>query len=273
MAGGTGAVGFRAGLIGALAAAAAVMAAPSSGKGAPDPVTIVVPAREAAVRMAFDMAAMRPSYLVSYQARPGTEAPWLHVWDAAARRWIETTLEAYGAGANFGRMPRTVFLLGTEIEFPAQLEDLAGWADRSVRLTTLDPMPCLNAFHEAFAFTPAEWRWLARRYNLDLKDLNEQRRRYGRYGPPGQPPPEANLPPRGLATPPPSDRTAVAPFVRQAEEPQPPVQPEVEPPAQPQPPEPAPEPPAPKVESAPQPPPEPVSAPAAALIPVGPPVK
>lgn len=269
MAMGSGAVGLRVALIGALTTAAA--AAALAPKGGGEPVAIVVPAREAAVRMAFDMAALRPSYLVSYQVRPGAEPPWLHVWDAAARRWIETNLEAYGAGANFGGMPRTAFFLGTETEFPPQLDEYAGWAVRKVRLTTLNPMPCLNAFHEAFRFTPAEWRWLARRYNLDLKDRNEQRRRYGRYGPPGQPPPEAGMPPG--AAPAPGERGTVIPAVPPMPEPPALAQPPVEPPAQPPAPEPMAQPPAPPAPKAqPAPPPEPAPAPAAPA-PIEPPVK
>jgi hypothetical protein len=43
----------------------------------------------------------------------------------------------------------------------------------------------VNGLDDIFKFSAGEWRYLAREYKLTLKDLNAERRRYGRYGRPG----------------------------------------------------------------------------------------
>jgi hypothetical protein len=221
---GSGAKGLRLGVFGVLAAAAA-WAGPR-GEAVQGPVVFVVPAREAVVRLAMDMTSLRSSYVISYQAIQGSDTPLIHTWDGASRSWIETNIEDYGAGARFSRVPSTAFFMGTETEFPAKLEDYAGWAAHKVRLANLNVVPCLNAFHEVLNFAPSEWRWLARRYDLDLKDNNVERRRYGRYGPPGQPAAGA-LPPG--SEPMPNEQGSVIMAVPPAEEPPPLAQPPVEP--------------------------------------------
>jgi hypothetical protein len=56
------------------------------------------------------------------------------------------------------------------------------------RIASLTPVDLLNELNRDLAFTPMEWRWLAKRYGLTLTDLNAERRRYGKYGPPGSKP-------------------------------------------------------------------------------------
>jgi hypothetical protein len=113
---------------------------------------------------------------------------------------METSVEDFGLGARFAAMPRTAFLLGTEVEFPAAIEAAAAWADTKVRLPNMDVVTCLNAYDQKLHFTPSEWRWFRSRYDLELKDSNANRRRYGRYGPPGQPSPDVPAPPAADVT-------------------------------------------------------------------------
>ena len=66
------------------------------------------------------------------------------------------------------------------------------------RLPKLNPVDLANGMNEVMEFSGHEWRWLADRYKLTLNDRNWERRRYGRYGKPGEtrktPPPAEKTP-------------------------------------------------------------------------------
>ncbi len=158
----------------------------SQGFGAPpeDPVVVVVPARKQIMSLAFDVAALRPTFLISYQNLGKNVAPFMHIWDANERIWRETNPDFYHRGLHFSAAPNTVYLLGAGDEVPSTLSTQPSWAKNQVRLSELDAVSIVNAFSDSLNFSAKEWQWLARRHKLELKDLNEQRRRYGRYGPP-----------------------------------------------------------------------------------------
>ena len=151
------------------------------------PYLLVIPARKQAVELAFDMARMRSVYLISYQQRQDA-SPFMHIWDASRRQWLETDAERYSAAVHFTVKPSTVFLLGTPKEFPPVLNDASTWADVVIRMDDLSPANVLNELDRHLDFSPREWRTLARRHKLTLKDHNYMRRRYGKYGPPGSEP-------------------------------------------------------------------------------------
>jgi hypothetical protein len=149
------------------------------------PSLLVVPARQQAVELAFDMARMRSVFLVSYQQDEEDAAPFMHIWDSTRRQWLETDIERYREAVHFSVTPATVFLLGTPKEFPAVLQEASGWAETVVRMENLSPADLINQLDSHMNFSSREWRQLARNYKLKLKDSNSERRRYGRYGPPG----------------------------------------------------------------------------------------
>lgn len=155
---------------------------------------IVIPARPAVAALAFDMARLRDVPLVCYQISPKTKAAVVYVWNANEKEWIKTDLKEYGTGAIFDPMPTRAILIGTDEAVMAQFEKAAGWG-KVARIPTLSIMDVVNGLNEKFSFTPSEWVWLADRHGLKLKDLNTERRRWGRYGPPGQEKPRPSAAP------------------------------------------------------------------------------
>jgi len=153
------------------------------------PAVLVVPARPAIVKLAFDVAGLRKSTaLVCYQVAPGSASPVVSVWDARGQDWVKTSLNDYASAGIFDPVPQQVILVGTDPDILAVIEKSSSWGKRVIRVPNLGIMNVINALNEALNFSPAEWRYLARVYDLKLQDLNAERRRYGKYGKPGSKP-------------------------------------------------------------------------------------
>ena len=148
---------------------------------------IVVPGRPATVALALDVARMRNDVsVVLYQQVPKSTALVLHTWNVRKADWDKLPLDDYSAGRILGAAaPKQIVLIGTEPDLMAVMERSSAWG-QVTRLQTLVVVNVVNTLNDALAFTPSEWRYLAKRYDLELKDLNADRRRYGRYGPPGE---------------------------------------------------------------------------------------
>jgi hypothetical protein len=178
-------------------------------QGASDaPATLlVVPSRYTIVQLAFDIAKVRPVTLVAYEVEPRQKTVVLHRWDVPAVDWVRVSLEDYASGMAYRPIPARAVLVGSDKNLPEALASLPSGMDVQ-RIPTLKFAPMVNAMNETFAFTPSEWRWLARRHNLELKDTNAQRRRWGKYGPP-----DGSLPPTdaSMITLPPTEDVAPAP--------------------------------------------------------------
>lgn len=149
-----------------------------------DPPVLVIPARYAFVKAAMDIEAVRPIPIVCYGV--GTNAMALNRWNAAAKAWDPMTMDDLKTGAGLGKPPLAA-IMGTDVAAVASLADVTkDWAAKSAQIPSCDLVMLVNTMNEALHFTSAEWRWLADRFNLKMKDENDQRRRYGRYGPPDQ---------------------------------------------------------------------------------------
>lgn len=146
---------------------------------------IVIPARPAVVGLAFDMVEIRNVSLVSYQIVPGTAKIVLDSWSVPEQKWIRISLDEYRAGNAFHPVPKHAVIIGADQDAVAVLEKSSSWAEVK-RIPTLDVMNMVNSLNEILKFTPSEWKWLAKKHDLKLQDLNDERRRYGRYGKPGE---------------------------------------------------------------------------------------
>jgi hypothetical protein len=149
------------------------------------PDALVVPSRYTIVKLAFDMDRIRDVRLLSYHAKDTTEQTRLYTWNAGLEEWEPVSLAEYREAKIFRKEPGTVLLVGTEKQMPAELLEASSWAEALVRLESLDIVELVNGLDKVFDFSPREWRWLAERYGLKLKDRNEKLRRWGKYGPPG----------------------------------------------------------------------------------------
>jgi hypothetical protein len=147
---------------------------------------IVVPGRPATVALALDVARMRGDVsVVLYQQIPKSTALALHTWNLKKADWDKLSLDDYSAGRIQDASPKRIILIGTEPELMSVMERSSTWG-QVTRLQTLVVVNVVNTLNDALNFSESEWRYLAKRYDLELKDLNAERRRYGRYGPPGE---------------------------------------------------------------------------------------
>jgi hypothetical protein len=164
-----------------------------SGLAAGVSTVMVVPARYTIVQLAFDVASMRDVTLLSYQTAEKPRRVAVHAWNEPAGRWTEANLESLRAML-MGPPPVRTLLVGRDGEAPPEIERFCSAGRDVVRIGDAGIVPMLNAFHNVLRFSTQEWQWLSRRYGFELKDLNESRRRYGRYGQPGTQAPARDRP-------------------------------------------------------------------------------
>lgn len=147
---------------------------------------VVVPNRYRMVKLAFDLHALRGVEMLSYNGSPGDSNPQLYRWDPRSGGWIQLSLDAYRGGVWRSTAPQRVVLIGGSLELPEVLLAASGQLATTAHIPNLEMVTVVNALDRQFSFTPAEWSMLAARHGLTLKDVNEQRRRYGRFGPRGE---------------------------------------------------------------------------------------
>lgn len=151
------------------------------------PTCIVIPTRPTLVQFSFDLLRLRRQiYLVAQDKEIGGNATVLHVWDDATQDWIRVGVEEYIAGTVFTQAPRRLIVVGGKADVPDELAAAPAWAEEAYQIESLDLVTILNKFQIIFKFNEREWKWLAKRYNITFEDLNAERRRYGRYGKPGE---------------------------------------------------------------------------------------
>ena len=148
---------------------------------ASDGVTVLVfPARYSVLQVAFDLVSQRDAVLVSYQGEVTSESPLLHYWNGAD--WIRMSLDDYAQARFLSSVPKTFILVGGPDMLPAVLErSVSSWCSDVRTISAIDTPTIVNSIGSAFAFQPHEWEWFARRYNLQLKDENEDRRKHSWY--------------------------------------------------------------------------------------------
>lgn len=161
------------------AAALAACLVPHAGRSAE--TLLVVPARPAIIKLAFDVAHISDTGMLSYEVLPGAAQPRLHAWNAAERAWVQTDLEAFSIGDATPSLPSHVVVIGNSQEIVSLFTSAASWADKVTPIPSLHAKDIINRLDPILEFSPEEWRWLAGRYHLQLTDDNEARRRAGRY--------------------------------------------------------------------------------------------
>lgn len=141
---------------------------------------LVVPARYSVLQVAFDVSDRMGAALIAYQGDPRTPTPVIDYW--AGQEWKRLSLEDYAQGAFLqGRISRFIVVGSDEILPPVLVSSVSGWCENIERVSSLDTPGLVNAFGKAFNFTPADWEWFARRYNLQLADRNAERRQTSWY--------------------------------------------------------------------------------------------
>jgi len=149
---------------------------------------MIVPPRPTIMKIAFDMVRLRGVSLVTYRESKKAGGSFVaYLWDASGRRWVDVAMNERGArgvfdGASF------VVAIGLDEGITGRLLEDAGWTGPVRGIPSMDIATIVNDLNASYDLSAREWRWLAARYRLQLKDLKYEQRRYGRYGPPGTSP-------------------------------------------------------------------------------------
>ncbi len=140
----------------------------------------VVPARYSVMQVMFDVMRRAPVALVSYQTAPEMAQPLLHVWNG--REWIKIAPEDYASGAFMQNRPARTVLVGEADLLPPELAGGAReWCSNVMVVTELDSASLVNAAGQVLRFSRSDWEWFARKYRMQLEDLNAERRQDSWY--------------------------------------------------------------------------------------------
>jgi hypothetical protein len=227
----------------------AVMAAVLAGSSveAAQKTVLAIPARNRVVQFSQDIVRIRPVYLVSFAAKGSAGETGIYLWNASEESWKEISADEFTNGTVFDESARTLVWVGADKDMPSDIPSNPAWATKVEKIASLNPADMANGLDKVLGFSATEWRWLAKRYGLTITDLNAERRRYGKYGPPGakkQPPAatrtseeksgKAETEDQLKVVPVPADEPApvfdVKPVAPKVEEPAPVVQPPTPPP-------------------------------------------
>jgi len=152
-----------------------------------DPTLLVVPSHYTTVQLAFDIAKLKRNILIVSFSEIGVKTGQaLFIWDSNTSAWVKITFADYNAGTVFAVKPQRVIIIGSEKDVPPVLGEVSSWCSDVKRIPTLSIKETINFLNQSFDFSVFEWRWLAKEYDLKLEDKNAERRRYGRYGKPGE---------------------------------------------------------------------------------------
>lgn len=152
-----------------------------------DASVLVVPARYAMVQFAFDVARIRPVTLVAYDKGREPGSVLMHVWNPNLREWTQIDMAEYRSGSFAMLAPKRVHILGShQTGLPSGLIESSNWAPVVSAVPSLNLMDIVNDLDTYMLFTGKEWRWIAQRHGLKIEDGNVERRKYGRYGKPGE---------------------------------------------------------------------------------------
>jgi hypothetical protein len=137
---------------------------------------IVAPANIVIMQIAFDFVDQNPCVLVSYEPDGNAADPFLHVWNSS--RWVPLSYENYQAGTFIKRKPNQVIVLGPENALTeALLTSSRSWGPQSFNVPVTNARSIINGLGQRFNFTIDDWKWFAKRYELDLIEINAGERR------------------------------------------------------------------------------------------------
>jgi hypothetical protein len=152
--------------------------------GVATPSTIIVlPARRRIVELVSQVARVKDVGLVSYNAAPTLGAPLIHIWNGS--EWIQISMDDYISGSFMSGDPKHLIVLGDSATVPERMAVDPTWCHDVQRIPSLATATLLNEMNKTLKFSSRQWKWLAAENGLALTDQNAERRRYGRWGPPG----------------------------------------------------------------------------------------
>ena len=151
-----------------------------------DASVLVIPSRYTIVQFAFDMTRLRPVTLVAYDN--AGDSLLLHVWNPSLQEWVRIDMDEYASGNITSPVAARVHLLGSNQDLPSGMVAASQWASVVEQIDTLNIATIVNTLDKHMRFSNSEWKGLAKRHNLTIEDANRDRRKYGKYGKPGEKP-------------------------------------------------------------------------------------
>ena len=145
---------------------------------------VVVPARARMVRLGFDVHALRGVILMSYRQTDDPLQPLVHVWNRSSRSWQRVDLSQIKDTPNIPASPHQVFVIGPSAIVPDILLTVLAHATEVQVLQTFSVADILTRLDESMDFSLQEWRALAQRFDLEITEIQDERSRWGRFGPP-----------------------------------------------------------------------------------------
>jgi len=145
---------------------------------------LVVPARARMVRLGFDIQALRGVALVSYRETDDPLQPLVHVWNRARSEWQDVDLAQITRTPNIPAIPQNVFVIGPTAIVPEVLIASLSHASTIETIQTFSVAEILTRLDQTMDFNLEEWRALARRFDLEITEIHDERSRWGRFGPP-----------------------------------------------------------------------------------------
>lgn len=140
----------------------------------------VVPARYSVLQVMFDVVKMRPAGLVSYQGNATTQVPALHAWNG--QEWVRIGIDSLRDGSFAAVKPVRVVLVGDKDTLPPVLADaVQSLAPAILSWSEMDNASLVNGAGKLQKFTSREWAWFAGRYNMQIQDSNDGRRKDSWY--------------------------------------------------------------------------------------------
>jgi hypothetical protein len=175
---------------------------------AAEPGVLVVPVRYTLIQFGMDIVSLRPVRLVAYDVKGEGGATNIFLWNTTTRAWDRLDAGRYSSGLVATKVP--VVVVRDQDGMPEVFESAPVWSSGVKQLDSPDLARLANMMNDSLRFNAGEWGWLARRYGIKTADMNEERRRYGRYGKPGRGPlkPEPPSAEKGPVTPMPDAKTA-----------------------------------------------------------------
>ena len=140
---------------------------------------LVVPSRYSVIQVAFDIVAHYQVVLVSYQGDASTENPLIHAWNG--QEWVYISVSDYVDGRFLQVMPSRTILVGDAALLPPVMDAVSVWCPYVVTIDSIDTSSLVNGLGAFFSFSPRQWEWYAKRYNLTLEDVNAAERRKSWY--------------------------------------------------------------------------------------------
>lgn len=135
---------------------------------------LVVPAKPALVQLGMDMAAQQHALLMTYAPNTPTHQMFIHIWDGS--KWLPVPQSSFERGTFIKNKASRVLVVGEENALTAALiEKALVWSPEVLHLGSDNITELINQMGRLYGFKRSEWEWIARRYALQLEDLNQER--------------------------------------------------------------------------------------------------